>query len=186
MTHSSAEDRKTMLIGSYSVALWQLGSNLFEKRYDQLAKFYGTVFDGRPDCEALINVPNRFPTSTTKATMYMMYLEARFSLNSHSLEDSMLGAKWNRLHSLICDDLPAESHLNVESLQWAADMNRDARQQILACQERAKAVIPIVFGYLNQGEYNEAKQRGDAVITYIKQEFEYCIDSYELLALSDG
>lgn len=159
----------------YVGQLTYLSTQLFAKRCDILTSFYGDVFDDDPSCIRLIDAPRDRPGVTP--TMYMVYREARFVLDSPRKDNTDLIMVWHLLHMQIRDEISPAVTAQM------ARHNACVRQHIMARNSDVQDFMPKMQTMLDAGKYKKVTQHGHNLLASVKYTFDSIIDSYSDLAL---
>lgn len=168
-------NRGQELIEAFTKELEQRSQKLFYARVDAMTALYRTVFDDRPDCIEIIGTPA--DGRVISPTLYMVYREARFVLDSDPSERERLDADWTFLH------IKVQGDLNPEHTSKMLALNTNARWQVVKCQDRLADLVRQLSELIGSGEYDEARRLFDAELLVVDRTFDAIIDSYNQLAL---
>lgn len=168
-------NRGQELIEAFTKELEQRSQKLFYARVDAMMGFYGSIFDDRPECAEIIGTPA--DGRAVPLTIYMVYREARFVLDSDPSERERLDADWTFLHIKVQDDLDPEHSAKMLAL------NTNARWQVIKCQDRLADLNRQLSELISSGQYDEAMRLFDIDLAVVDQTFDKIIDSYNQLAL---
>ena len=154
-----------------------LSGALYETRTNFLLSFYGTAFDARTDCFAVISMPEEVfgRPNTLTPTQYMVYREAKFVLDSDSTEYDALNEIWPVLHEKI------EGSFGVYRLAEIASVNANAREQILKCHDHLLEAYAHLMYLLSADKYCAAQLLGEDEIRHTRKIVDSILASYDLL-----
>lgn len=171
------EDRKLgqELVEFFTKELEERSQKLFYARVDAMMGFYRSIFDDRPDCIEIIGTPAN--GRVISPTLYMVYREARFVLDSDPSERERLDADWTFLH------IKVQGDLNPEHTAKMLALNTNARWQVVKCQDRLADLVRQVSELIGVGDYDEASRLFDIELAVVDETFDKIIDSYNQLAL---
>lgn len=167
--------RGQQLIGFFTEELEHRSERLFYTRVDAMMGFYKSVFDDRPDCAEIIGTPaDGRPASPT---LFMVYREGRFALDSDPSVSAQLDADWLELHEMVQDVLDAERSAEMLAL------NIKTRQQIVECQDKLAELALEISRLIDSDQYKAATRLFYTELVNVDVTFNAIIDSYNQLAL---
>jgi len=179
VTYSNADSvHAQKLIQHFDEELRKRSQKLFCARVDANKVFYRTIFDDYPDCAEIIGTPE--DGRQVAPTVYMIYREARFVLDSDASLSDQLDQDWAFLHVKVQDKL------NPELSTRMARLNKAARWRVIACRDRLVDLMPRLEALLELRQYDEAESRFNEELVHIDQTFDAIIASYSPQALSSS
>lgn len=161
-------NRGQQLIGFFTKELEHRSERLFYTRVDAMMGFYKSVFDDHPDCAEIIG--KRADGRLASPTLYMVYREARFVLDSDPSERE-------RLHDLVQSDLDPKRSAEMLAL------NINARWQVIKCQDRLAELALEISRLIDSDQYEAATRLFYTELVNVDVTFNAIIDSYNQLAL---
>lgn len=176
MIGSAGPSRNQRLIGFYMDQLTQWSVNLFDGRVDALTSFYGDCFDGCETCSVIVDVPAVLAAKGVTPSVYMIYREAKFVLDSDELESERLDRVWVQLHAHLAT---GHTHRNALELDRMERRNTEVRRRVLAVRDAILTNGIRLSAHLDHDQYTRARKLGDDVLHDIVAELEEIIDSYK-------
>ena len=168
-------NRGQRLIGFFTEELKHRSERLFYTRVDAMMGFYKSVFDGRPDCAEIIGTPaDGRPASPT---LFMVYREGRFALDSDPSVSAQLNADWLELHEMVQDALDTERSAEMLAL------NTKARQRVTECQDELTELALEISGLIDSDQYEAATRLFYGELVGLDLIFTEIVDSYNQFAL---